>query len=132
MNDSIGIDLSGNTLGCHRLSDGAYETFANTRTGFAKLHRWIAKAAPARVVFEATGPYHGAFGRALAGHLPLIRVNHCKPVGLRRPAEPAPKLTRLMPLFWHRWAQLSPCNRMGQCARVTMNSRSYRSLAPLW
>ena len=68
MNDSIGIDVSKSTLDCYRLSDGACETFANTKSGFAKLRRWIGSAAPTRVVYEATGPYHGAFERALAGY----------------------------------------------------------------
>lgn len=84
MNDSIGIDISKSTLDCHRLSDGADETFANTETGFAKLRRWIGEAAPACVVFEATGPYHGAFERALAGRLPLVKIN---PLQARRFAQ---------------------------------------------
>ncbi len=75
MNDNIGIDISKTKLDCHRLSDGSHETFANTKTGFAMLHRWIGPAAPERVVDEATGPYHGAFERALSGHLPLVKVN---------------------------------------------------------
>ena len=39
MNDSIGIDISKDKLDCHRLSDGAFETFTNTRRGFADLRR---------------------------------------------------------------------------------------------
>jgi transposase len=84
MNDSIGIDVSKSTLDCYRLSDGACETFANTKSGFAKLRRWIGSAAPTRVVYEATGPYHGAFERALAEHLPLVKVN---PLQARRFAQ---------------------------------------------
>lgn len=84
MNDSIGIDVSKGTLDCHRLRDGAYETFSNTKTGFAKLRSWIGSAAPDCVVYEATGPYHGAFERALAGHLPLVKVN---PLQARRFAQ---------------------------------------------
>lgn len=84
MNDSIGIDISKATLDCHRLSDGAFASFANTKTGFAELRRWIGSAIPACVVFEPTGPYHGAFERALAGHLPLVKVN---PLQARRFAQ---------------------------------------------
>ncbi len=65
-NDSIGIDISKSKLDVHRLSDGAARSFANTKSGFAELRRWIGKTAPARVVYEATGPYHAAFERALA------------------------------------------------------------------
>lgn len=84
MNDSIGIDISKTKLDCHRLSDGAYETFANTKTGFTALRRWIGKGMPERVVYEATGPYHGAFERTLSGHLPLVKVN---PLQARRFAQ---------------------------------------------
>jgi transposase len=84
MNDSIGIDISKTKLDCHRLSDGAFETFANTKTGFAKLRHWIGSAAPQRVVFEATGPYHRAFEQALARHLPLVKIN---PLQARRFAQ---------------------------------------------
>ena len=84
MNDSIGIDISKTKLDCHRLSDGTHETFANTKTGFAQLRRWIGRSAPARVVYEATGPYHGALERALSGHLPLVKVN---PLQARRFAQ---------------------------------------------
>ncbi len=84
MNDCIGIDISKSTLDCHRLSDGAFDTFANTKTGFAQPRRWIGATAPARVIYEATGPYHGAFERRLAGHLPLVKVN---PLQARRFAQ---------------------------------------------
>ena len=84
MNDSIGIDISKTKLDCHRLSDGAYETFANTKTGFAALRGWIGKGMPERVVYEATGPYHGAFERTLSRHLPLVKVN---PLQARRFAQ---------------------------------------------
>lgn len=84
MNDSIGIDVSKTKLDCHRLSDGAHETFANTKTGFVKLRHWIGSATPARVVYEATGPYHGAFERTFSGHLPLVKVN---PLQARRFAQ---------------------------------------------
>ncbi len=84
MNDSIVIDVSKSTLDCHRLSDGATETFSNTKTGFAQLRRWIGEPSPACVVYEATGPYHGAFERALSGHLPLVKVN---PLQARRFAQ---------------------------------------------
>jgi transposase len=84
MNDSIGIDISKTKLDCHRLSDGALETFANTKTGFTALRGWIAKTTPERVVYEATGPYHGAFERALSGHLPLVKIN---PLQARRFAQ---------------------------------------------
>ena len=84
MNDSIGIDVSKSKLDCHRLSDGAFETFANTKAGFVRLRCWIGNGLPDRVVYEATGPFHGAFERALASHLPLVKIN---PLQARRFAQ---------------------------------------------
>ncbi len=84
MNDSIGIDISKSKLDAHRLSDGAAASFPNTRSGFGALRRWIGKTLPLCVVYEATGPYHAAFERALAGHLPLVKVN---PLQARRFAQ---------------------------------------------
>lgn len=82
--DSIGIDISKDKLDCHRLSAGAFAQFPNTKSGFQKLRRWIGPERPARVVYEPTGPYHGAFEAALADHLPLVKVN---PKHARRFAE---------------------------------------------
>jgi len=84
MNDSIGIDISKSKLDAHRLSDGAAASFPNTRSGFGALRRWIGKTVPLCVVYEATGPYHAAFERALAGCLPLVKVN---PLQARRFAQ---------------------------------------------
>lgn len=89
--DSIGIDISKDKLDCHRLSDGAFEQFPNTKTGFQKLRRWVGANLPARVVFEPTGPYHGAFEAALADHLPLVKVN---PKYARRFAESKGQLAK--------------------------------------
>lgn len=84
MKHSIGIDISKAKLDCHRLSDRTFETFTNTKTGFAQVLRWSGKASPACVVFEAAGPYHGAFERALSGRLSLVKVN---PLQARRFAQ---------------------------------------------
>lgn len=84
MNDSIGIDVSKDHLDAHRLSDGQAARFANTKAGFEELRKWIGNAPPARVVYEATGAYHGAFEKALAHTLPLVKVN---PLQARRFAQ---------------------------------------------
>ena len=83
-NDSIGIDVSKDHLDAHRLSDGSFRQFKNTATGFCALRRWIGSGQPARVVYEPTGAYHGAFEQACAGHLPLVKVN---PLQARRFAQ---------------------------------------------
>ncbi len=73
--DSIGIDISKAHLDVHRLGDGQRAQFPNTAKGFKALRNWIGTDLPARIVYEATGPYHGAFERALREHLPLVKVN---------------------------------------------------------
>jgi transposase len=82
--DSIGVDISKDKLDVHRLRDGTFAQFPNSKRGFAALRRWIGSPLPARVVYEPTGAYHGAFEAALADHLPLVKVN---PKHARRFAE---------------------------------------------
>lgn len=88
INDSIGIDISKDHLDAHRLSDGATAQFDNTRKGFSALRRWsgipVGIRVPQCVVYEATGPYHGAFERTMRDHLPLVKVN---PLQARRFAQ---------------------------------------------
>ena len=73
--DSIGIDISKDKLDAFRLRDGKHKVFENSRRGFLKLLDWIGDVLPERVVFEATGAYHGAMEQALSGRLPLVKVN---------------------------------------------------------
>jgi transposase len=75
MQDSIGIDISKDTLDIHRQSDGRHARFGNDESGLASLRRWIGKV-PVRAVYEATGRYHRDMEAALdvAGHA-LVKVN---------------------------------------------------------
>lgn len=82
--DCIGIDVSKNFLDAHRLSDGGTVTFPNAPDGFRALAAWLGCDMPARVVFEATGPYHRSFERAFSGKFPLVKVN---PLQARRFAQ---------------------------------------------
>ena len=75
--DTIGIDI-------HRLSDGKMMSFRNCPAGFKALSKFCAKTAVTRVVYEATGAYHGGLERALGAHLPLVKVN---PLQARRFAQ---------------------------------------------
>ena len=83
-NDSIGIDVSKDSLDVRRLSDGGTATFSNNLRGFRALSTWLGHDLPARVVFEATGPYHRNFERTFSGELPLVKVN---PLQARRFAQ---------------------------------------------
>jgi len=73
---TIGIDVSKDHLGAHRLPDGAARQFANTRSGTTRLIRWIGSSGVARVVFEPTGRDHLDLERRLdTAGLPVVKVN---------------------------------------------------------
>ena len=82
--DSIGVDISTDHLDVHRLSDCGAAQFANSQAGFHALANWLGAEPPARVVYEATGPYHAAFEAWFSGKLPLCKVN---PLQARRFAQ---------------------------------------------
>ena len=84
MKDSIGIDISKDHLDVYRHITGAAARFTNDPAGFTALKRWIGATQPHLLVYEATGPYHARFERALAGKLPLVKVN---PLQARRFAQ---------------------------------------------
>jgi len=84
MKDTIGIDISKASLDVHRRTTGETVQFANSPTGLRALRRWIGRQMPDIVVYEATGAYHAALERALAGGLPLVKVN---PLQARRFAQ---------------------------------------------
>ncbi len=73
---SVGVDISKDTLDVHLHPVGLARRFANTRTGRSGLIAWLTPFTIARIVFEPTGPYHHAFERQLAdAGLPLAKVN---------------------------------------------------------
>ncbi len=82
--DSIGIDISKDVLDIHRLRDGKVARFPNAPEGFRALRKWLGHDLPARVIYEATGPYHRRFELAFSGKLPLVKVN---PLQARRFAQ---------------------------------------------
>ena len=67
------------------VSDGRAERFGHDAAGFRKLKAWLPKADTiARVVHQATGPYHAAFERYFGSELPRVKVN---PLQARRFAQ---------------------------------------------
>ena len=72
--NTVGIDISKAHLDAHQLPSGRSARFANDATGFETLTVWIGSGVE-RLVYESTGPWHRAFEEALAGTLPLSRVN---------------------------------------------------------
>jgi transposase len=72
---TIGIDISKDHLDAHRLPGGEHERFDNTSSGHKALLRWIGSA-PARIVYEPTGPYHRNLEVRLAtSGMPIVKVN---------------------------------------------------------
>lgn len=82
--DTIGIDISKDTLDAYRLSDGALAQFGNNKAGLTSLRHWLKNRSIARIVYEPTGPYHRAFEVAMAARFPLVKVN---PLQARRFAQ---------------------------------------------
>jgi len=72
---TIGVDISKDHLDAHRLPDDDARRFANTAAGYRAFRKWAGPQI-ARIVYEPTGPYHGAFDTACAkAGLPLCKVN---------------------------------------------------------
>jgi transposase len=71
-----GIDVSKDHLDAHVIPAVQARRFANTKSGWRALAKWLAAFAPERIVYESTGPYHQGMERALASRtLPIVRVN---------------------------------------------------------
>ena len=81
---TIGIDISKDQLDVHCVPGGHTARFGNDAGGFQALTGWLADRDVLRLVYEPTGPYHGAFEAALAGRFPLVKVN---PLQARRFAQ---------------------------------------------
>lgn len=76
MNDTIGIDISKDTLDTYWLSKRKHKQFANNKTGLRALTSWVREAEVSLVVFEATGIYHRLLEISLAEHdFSFARVN---------------------------------------------------------
>ncbi|WP_342627218.1 transposase [Nguyenibacter vanlangensis] len=90
---TIGIDISKVHLDVALYPGGETWRFLNARSGHTALLRWLGKQVVARIVFEATGPYHRDLERRLeqAG-LPFAKVN---PRQARRFAEATGKLAKI-------------------------------------
>lgn len=64
--NSIGVDISKNTLDCYRWETKEYRQFLNTHLGIQELIEWVKEGAPLKhVVFEASGGYEDPLKEAL-------------------------------------------------------------------
>lgn len=85
MGDTIGVDISKERLDACRFSDGEVRQFSNSVAGIRDFISWLGPVVIKRVVYEATGPYHRSFERALGvANIPASKVN---PKQARRFAE---------------------------------------------
>jgi transposase len=76
MNDTIGIDISKDTLDTYWHSKRKHKQFANNKTGLRALICWVREVEVSLVVFEATGIYHRLLETSLAEHdFSFARVN---------------------------------------------------------
>ena len=73
---TVGVDISKDTLDVYLHPDGRARRFSNDRKGFTALIRWLGGHRILRVVFEPTGAYHRAFeSRFLEAGFTLAKVN---------------------------------------------------------
>jgi transposase len=73
---TVGVDISKDTLDVHVFPAGLTRRLANTAKGFTGLIAWLKDFSVTRIVFEPTGTYHRAFERRLAeAGLPLVKIN---------------------------------------------------------
>ena len=98
---TVGVDISKDTLDVHVFPAGLTRRLANTAKGFAGLIAWLKDFSVTRIVFEPTGTYHRAFERRLAeAGLPLVKINP-------RQAQPSPRRSARMP---RRTGSMRPCS----------------------
>ena len=92
MRQTIGIDVSKDTLDAYRLSDGEHIQVRNDKAGYRTLIRWLGRDHGPLVVFEATGAYHRQMETVLATRaIPFVKVN---PRQARRFAEATGRLAK--------------------------------------
>jgi transposase len=91
-NNTIGVDISKDSLDAYSLADAENRQFTNDKSGRRALIKWLGKSGCERVVFEPTGPYHKALERTLASNgLAFVKVN---PRQARRFAEATGSLAK--------------------------------------
>ena len=73
---SVGVDISKDTLDVHLHPAGLARRFANTARGCRALIAWLAEVTVMRLAFEPTGAYHRGFERQMAeAGFPLCKIN---------------------------------------------------------
>lgn len=126
MKDSIGIDVSKEHLDVYCQSDGRAARFGNDAAGFRKLKAWLPQTGDiARVVYEATGPYHAALERRFGDELPLVKVN---PLQARRFAQSQGSRTKTDAVDARMLAQMGAAFDMEPSAQLSQNMRDLKEM----
>ena len=126
MKDSIGIDVSKDHLDVYCLGDGRAARFGNDAAGLRKFKAWLPEAGClARVVYEATGPYHAALERRFGGELPLVKVN---PLQARRFAQAKGTRVKTDAVDGRMLAQMGAALNLAPQAPISETLRELREL----
>jgi transposase len=76
LSQTVGVDISKESLDIHLHPEGASARFGNDRKGFTALIKWLGQRSIACIVFEPTGPYHRSFEtHFLEAGFTLAKVN---------------------------------------------------------
>jgi len=76
MIDTIGIDISKDTLDAFWMLGKEHRQFLNNKSGLRSLIGWVKRVKIPLIVFEATGVYHRLLEASLASqNLPFAQVN---------------------------------------------------------
>ena len=124
-NHSIGVDVSKDHLDVHCLGDGRAGRFGNDAAGFRAFEAWLPKGALARIVYEATGPYHAAFEVRFATRYPLVKVN---PLQARRFAQSKGTRAKTDAVDARMLAQMGVAFDLEPCAPISQNMRDLKEM----
>ena len=124
-NHTIGVDISKDHLDVHCLGDGRAARFGNGAAGFRELEGWLPKAAIARIVYEATGPYHAAFEMRFATRYPLVKVN---PLQARRFAQSKGTRAKTDAVDARMLAQMGAAFDLEPSAPISQNMRDLKEM----
>ena len=128
LNDTMGSDISKNTLDAYWLSKYKHKQFANTKLGLSALIRWIRQTKALLTVFEATGIYHRLLETCLAKHnIPFARgLIHVRRAGSAKGPVKWLKRTELTLRCWPKWAHFWNWKPANPKAKHFMTSSSWR------
>jgi transposase len=122
---TIGVDVSKDHLDVHCLGDGRAARFGNDAAGFRAFEVWLPNGPVARIVYEATGPYHAAFEMEFATRYPLVKVN---PLQARRFAQSKGARAKTDAVDARMLAQMGVAFDLEPSAPISQNMRDLKEM----